>query len=69
MVEHGAMETGGDVGTSAEEAQARLNQIYQDKSHPYNTPGVPAHDDALEEVLALRRVILGSENRKLVEYR
>jgi hypothetical protein len=63
------METGGDVGTSAEEAQARLNQIYQDKSHPYNTPGVAGHDDALEEVLALRRVILGSENRKLVEYR
>lgn len=69
MVESGAMESAGDPGTSAEEAKAELEAIYADKSHAYNNPGASGWQDASDRVLALRRIVLGSDNRKLVEYR
>ena len=69
MVESGAMETEGDLGTSSEDAKAQLQAIYQDKKHPYNNPGMPGWQEAADEVLALRRIALGSENKKLIEYR
>lgn len=69
MVESGAMETEGDFGTSAEEAKAELQGIYSDKAHPYNNPGHPGWQEAADRVLALRRIVLGSDNRKLIEYR
>ena len=68
MVESGAMETAGDMGTSVDEAKERLEAIKRDPKHPYNAGG-PGFDEARDEVLALRRVLLGSENKKLIEYR
>ena len=69
MVESGAMETSGDSGTSVEEAKAELAAIYADKQHPYNVAGSPGWQEAADHVLALRRIALSGENRKLVEYR
>lgn len=69
MVESGAMETEGDLGTSAEDAKAQLQAIYSDKNHAYNKPGSQGWQEAADEVLALRRIALGGDNRKLIEYR
>ena len=53
----------------AEKTKAQLDAIYADKAHAYNNPGAVGWQEAADQVLALRRIALGSENRKLVEYR
>lgn len=49
-------------------AQARLDAIVNDRSHVYNT-GHHGYEAAEAEVLGLRRLLLGAENRPAVEYR
>jgi hypothetical protein len=50
-------------------AQAQLDVIMADRSHPYHVPGHHRAEAAVAEVVALRRAILGEANRPVVEYR
>jgi hypothetical protein len=50
-------------------AQAQLDAIMADRSHPYHVPGHHRADAAVAEVVALRQKVLGAANRTVVEYR
>lgn len=66
LVETGALETAGDLAMGPDEARAELAAIDADATHPANNYLHPDHQAALEHKLALRRLLLGSENRKVV---
>jgi hypothetical protein len=50
-------------------ATEQLERIYADRAHAFNAPGHPRYDAAAAEVLGLRRLLLGADNRPAVEYR
>jgi hypothetical protein len=62
MVEHGALPAGGEPGVTPEQATQKIREIRADKTHPFNNGAHPDHHTAIEEVLALRRVIEGANN-------
>lgn len=67
MVEHGALAPGGTPGITPADATAKIAAIRADKKHAFNNGSHVDHEAALADVLALRRVITGADNRVLTE--
>lgn len=53
--------TSGSIGLSPAEAQGKINDIYGDKSHPFNIPDHPNHDAAIKEVSKLYEYVVAGE--------
>jgi hypothetical protein len=61
MMEDGII-SGEELNTSANEndsAQAKLDKMMKDQTHPYWVPTHPEHDKAVQEALELRRFLFG----------
>lgn len=57
MVEHGALPGGGETGVGPDEARTRADAMLADRTHPFNNKTHPDHAAAIEEYLALGRII------------
>ena len=56
LVEHGAMPATGEPGITPDEATAKIDAIFADKTHPFNKRSHPDHKQAIDEMLALNRI-------------
>ena len=57
MWEHDMITAAGPTGVSAEDAQAKMDAMIKDKTHPFNNPRHPDYEAAADEFVALQRII------------